>query len=293
MDYIHETVLRDELLSIFAPLEGRVFVDGTVGGAGFSEALLDTSSVWELLVALDVDPAACAAASSRLKPFGERARVVRRSYIEISEVLRELAISTVGGVVLDVGISSNLLESERGFSFRVEGPLDMRMNPESQVTAKGILDVYSEAQLTKMFRTYGEIRGASRLARAVKGAVRSGGLRTTTELAAVVKENFPNAGSKLLARTFQALRIAVNMELENIEEFLTIAPGVLDQGGRLAIISFHSLEDRIVKHTFRRLVAEGGFKLGVRKPIVPEEEEVRRNPRSRSAKLRWIERVSP
>lgn len=293
MEYTHETVLCDELLSIFLPVKGRVFVDGTVGGAGFSAALLEASSTWDRLLGLDVDPAACVAATARLGQFGDRATVLRRSYVEIKDVLEELEIVLADGMVLDVGISSNHLAGERGFSFRIDGPLDMRMDPDSQVSAKGILDVYSEAQLTKMFRTFGEIRGASRLARAVKGAVRSQSLRTTGELAAVVKDAFPNAGSKLLARTFQALRIAVNCELENMEDFLAVAPALLAPGGRLAVISFHSLEDRIVKQGFRRLAAAGGFALGVRRPIVPGVDEVRRNPRSRSAKLRWIERLAP
>jgi 16S rRNA (cytosine1402-N4)-methyltransferase len=292
MAYTHETVLCDELLSIFLPTGGRVFVDGTVGGAGFSVALLEASSTWVRLVGLDVDPAAWAAAAARLGRFGGRATVLRRSYVEIRDVLEELEIYRADGIVLDVGISSNLLEGERGFSFRTDGPLDMRMNPDSQVTAKGILDVYSEVQLTKLFRTFGEIRGATRLAKAVKAAVRERSLRTTGELAAVVKAAFPNAGSKLLARTFQALRIAVNGELENMEEFLAVAPALLAPGGRLAVISFHSLEDRIVKRSFRALADTGEFALGVRKPMVPGVEEVGRNPRSRSAKLRWLERVA-
>jgi len=290
-EYFHAAVLCDELLRVFLPLEMRWFLDCTIGGGGFARALLTEAKDTFRLLGLDVDPDAITAAQKRLALFGERVRCVRRNYAEMEEVLEELEIGQVEGMVLDAGISSNLLEGDRGFSFRKEGPLDMRMDPDGPVTAKGVIDVLSEHQLVQVFRQYGEIRGAARLARAVKSAARSGKMRSTTDLALVVKEAFPNAGSKLLARTFQSLRVRVNSELDNLETFLSVAPSRLARGGRLAVVSFHSLEDRLVKHTFRALAKSGSFRLGTRKPIVPGEAEVSRNPRARSAKMRWIERV--
>ena len=291
MDYRHDTVLREESVAVFSPLHLNCFLDGTLGGGGFSEALLLAADDNLQLVGLDVDPAAIEAASVRLAQFAKRTTLLRRSYVEVAEVLRELGIEAVDGMLLDIGMSSPLLEGDRGFSYRKDGPLDMRMDPESPVTAKALLAVYSEQQLARIFWHFGDIRGSRNLAHAVKMAVRANRLETTTDLVNVVKESFPNAGSKLLARTFQALRIAVNSELDNLEAFLAAAPQCLAVGGRLAVISFHSLEDRIVKHTFRTLAKEGPFKLGCRRPIGPGETEVAANPRSRSAKLRWIERV--
>ena len=284
-------MLCNELLGVFLPLDGHLFVDGTVGGGGFSRALLDESNDNLRLVGLDVDPDAIAAAGARLAGFGERVTLVRRSFVEVEEVLGELSERHLDGMVVDLGISSNLLEGDRGFSYRQEGPLDMRMDPDLPATAAGVIAVLSEPQLTDMFRRYGEIRGGARLARAVKAAAREGKMSTTFDLVRAVKGSLPNAGSKMLARCFQALRIRVNAELENLEELLEVVPGLLAIGGRFAVISFHSLEDRLVKHRFRAYAADGGYRLGTRKPIVPSADEVGANPRARSAKLRWIERV--
>jgi 16S rRNA (cytosine1402-N4)-methyltransferase len=291
MTYHHDTVLREETLAVFSSLQLRRFLDGTLGGGGFSLALMQAAADNLQLIGLDVDPAAIEAATARLEAFAHRVTVVRRSYVEVVDVLSSLGIEAVDGMLLDIGMSSPLLEGERGFSYRKDGPLDMRMDPDSPVTAKGLLAVCGEPQLARIFWHFGDIRGSRNLARAVKEASRANRLETTSDLVEVIKEAFPNAGSKLLARAFQALRIAVNSELDNLEQFLAQAPGRLAVGGRLAIISFHSLEDRIVKHTFRELARGPEFRLGQRKPIVPSEEEVARNPRSRSAKLRWIERV--
>lgn len=291
MVYQHDTVLREETLAVFASLQLRRFLDGTLGGGGFSLALMQAATDQLQLIGLDVDPAAIEAATVRLEAFAQRVEVVRRSYVEVADVLKEREIDGVDGMLIDIGMSSPLLDGERGFSFRKEGPLDMRMDPDSPVTAKALLDVYSEPQLARVFWHFGDIRGSRNLAKAVKVAVRANRLSTTSDLVNVVKDAFPNAGSKLLARTFQALRIAVNSELDNLEAFLAAAPACLAPNGRLAVISFHSSEDRIVKHTFRALAKEGPYKVGTRKPIIPTPEEVAGNPRARSAKLRWIERV--
>ncbi len=291
MEYRHDTVLREESVAVFSTLRLARFLDGTLGGGGFSQALLKAADDNLQLIGLDVDPAAIAAATVRLAEFAKRISLVRRSYVEVAEVLRELQVGAVDGMLLDIGMSSPLLEGDRGFSYRQDGPLDMRMDPESPVTAKALLAVYNEQQLARVFWHFGDIRGSRNLARAVKLAVRANRMETTSDLVEVVKGAFPNAGAKLLARTFQALRIAVNSELDNLESFLGSAPQLLTVGGRLAIISFHSLEDRIVKHTFRKLAKEGPYKVGTRKPIGPGAEEVAANPRSRSAKLRWLERV--
>jgi 16S rRNA (cytosine1402-N4)-methyltransferase len=291
MEYRHDTVLREESVAVFSPLHLTRFLDGTLGGGGFSLELLKAADDNLQLIGLDVDPAAISAASVRLAQFAKRSTLMRRSYVEVAEVLSELGIEAVDGMLLDIGMSSPLLEGDRGFSYRKDGPLDMRMDPESPVTAKGLLAVHNEQQLARIFWDFGDIRGSRNLAKAVKLAVRANKMDTTSDLVGVVKGAFPNAGSKLLARTFQALRIAVNSELDNLESFLASAPQCLAVGGRLAVISFHSLEDRIVKHTFRSLAKEGPYKVGTRKPIGPGREEVAANPRARSAKLRWLERV--
>jgi 16S rRNA (cytosine1402-N4)-methyltransferase len=291
MEYRHETVLCQELLDIFSPFDFTYFVDGTLGGGGFSYALLQAAGNSLRHIGLDVDPAAITAASEKLATFGDRFAIIRRSYVEMADVLNSLGIERVGGITLDLGISSALLEGERGFSYRSTGPLDMRMDPDGYVTAKELLRVLTEKELLEVLRKFGEIRAAPRLARSLKESVRRGRMKNGADLVAAVQEALPESGSKMLARVFQALRIAVNGELENLEAALEVAPECLEVGGKLAIISFHSLEDRMVKHTFRALATTGNFRLGQRKPIIPGEAEIARNPRARSAKLRWLERV--
>jgi 16S rRNA (cytosine1402-N4)-methyltransferase len=291
IEYSHETVLRQELLELFLGIEEGLFVDGTIGGAGFSLALLRTVRPGVRLLGLDLDPEALQAARARLAEFKDRVQLFHGNFAEVPEVLARMGNPRVVGMVLDLGVSSHLLDGERGFSFRKRAPLDMRMNPTGPVTARELLARLSPRELEEMFAVYGEIHNARRLAQVVKQASDLGALECTTDLADLVRNTFPNAGSKLLARVFQALRIKVNGEIESLCAFLRAAPSLLAVGGRVSLVSFHSLEDRATKIRFKELAAGGDFRLGCKKPIVPSEEEIRRNPRARSAKARWIERV--
>lgn len=293
MTYRHEAVLCSELLEVFLPMSRGIMVDGTVGGGGFSSAFMERAGKEVQLVAFDWDPAAIEAATRALSKFSPRVRFFRRNFAEMANELETARVGKVSGIVLDLGLSSSLLEGERGFSFRKEGPLDMRMDPDGIMTARALLEEASVESLQEILRRFGNVQGAGKLASALKEASLSGRLLTTLDLAGVVRQVFPSAGWKLLSRVFQSLRIAVNQELANLERFLGSGPQLLEKGGKLAIVSFHSLEDRLVKTKFRELTARGEFKLGTKKPITPTADEIKANPKSRSAKMRWIERVTP
>ncbi len=289
--YSHESVLVRELVEVFGVLDDGLFVDGTVGGGGFAAALLGGAGEGLKLLGLDVDPDAIQAAATRLRPFGGRVTLARRNYTQIGEELRVVGCDRAAGIVLDLGISSNLLDGERGFSFRISGPLDMRMDPDRNVTAGQVIADASDGELAELLRRFGEVPGAGKVARGIKRAQENGRMETTMDLAHVVRSVLPRMGTRAVATVFQAFRIVVNGELDNLSEFLAVAPGLLRVGGRLGLISFHSLEDRMVKHTFRKLAAGDEYVLGVKKPITPAKEEVDHNSRARSAKFRWIERV--
>lgn len=290
--YSHESVLVRELVEVFGALDDGLFVDGTVGGGGFAAALLGEAGEGLKLLGLDVDPDAIQAATVRLKQFGGRIYLARRNYTQIGEELKVVRCDRAAGIVLDLGISSNLLDGERGFSHRIPGPLDMRMDPNRQVTAATVIADASEAELADLLRRFGEVPSAGRVARAIKTAHDKGRMNTTLDLAHAARTVLPRMGTRAVSTVFQALRIVVNGELDNLAEFLAVAPGLLREGGRLGIISFHSLEDRMVKHTFRTLAREGNYALGVKKPVRPGKREVEINSRARSAKFRWIERVA-
>ncbi|MBM4355469.1 MAG: 16S rRNA (cytosine(1402)-N(4))-methyltransferase RsmH, partial [Deltaproteobacteria bacterium] len=243
-------------------------------------------------VGTDVDPAAVEAARERLGRFGPRFTVQLRSYAEVAEVLDELGIDRLVAAVLDLGISSALLDGEGGFSFRQDGPLDMRMDSGLAVTARDLLNGSTAGELAEMFREYGEIRGAGPLARAIESECRLGRMERTSDLVRVVQDVFPSSGARQLSRAFQAVRIAVNCELDNLSRFLAAVAGRLEIGGRVAVLSFHSLEDRIVKHAFQEWERAGTYRRGTRRPVLPDEAEVRANRRARSAKMRWAERVA-
>ena len=290
--YSHESVLVRELVDVFGVLDEGLFVDGTVGGGGFAAALLGGAGEGLKLLGLDVDPDAIQAAATRLRPFGGRVTLARRNYTQIGEELRVVGCDRAAGIVLDLGISSNLLDGERGFSFRLSGPLDMRMDPDRPVTAAQVIEEASEADLAELLSRFGEVRAAGKVARSIKAACGRGRMESTLDLAHAVRSVLPRMGSRAVAMVFQALRIVVNGELDNLAEFLTVAPELLRPGGRLGVISFHSLEDRMVKHTFKGLASDGQFSLGVKKPVTPGPDEINRNSRARSAKFRWIERVA-
>lgn len=287
----HVPVLLDEVLDWLRPAAGQVFVDGTLGGGGHTAALARRVGSEGLVIALDRDPAALAAAEQNLK--GLAIKLVEANFAELPCVLAQLEIAAVDGVVLDLGLSSDqLADRERGFSFDSDGPLDLRFNPREGQPAWQLIERLSEERLADVIYQYGEERYSRRIARRIVERRREQPIRTAAELARLVRGCVPRrpGGERIDAatRTFQALRIAVNDELKSLETALTCLPDCLRPGGRLAVISFHSLEDRRVKEAFRN---DPRWQVLTRRPIRPGAEETQRNPRSRSAKLRVAART--
>ncbi len=267
-------------------------MDATVGLGGHAEAVLERIGPAGRLIGLDRDEQALAAARRRLERFGDRVTLVHGNFGELEKVLDGLGVREIQGALLDLGLSSlQLDEPGRGFSFGREGPLDMRMDPSAPVTAAEIVNRAPEEELREILRAYGEERWSGRIARAI---ARKRPLATTAQLAEVVRGAVPGAARHgridPATRTFQAIRIAVNRELELLPLGLAQAVRRLSAGGRIVVLSYHSLEDRIVKVTFRGQAREGVLEVITRKPLRPTEEEVARNPRSRSARLRVAER---
>ncbi len=287
---IHIPVLLDEVLQNLEPRPGQVFVDGTLGGGGHTRALLDAVGPGGRVISLDRDPTAIDAATAHfidlpVAPF-------QSNFCDLPEVLEELGIEAVDGILLDLGLSSDqLADRERGFSFSSTGPLDPRFNPSEGKPAWRLIERLSAEHLADLIYLYGEERLSRRIARKIVERRRDNPIETAAELAQLVRSCYPRSRNEKIdpaTRTFQALRIAVNDELKSLEIALRRLPDCLKPGGRLAIISFHSLEDRRVKEAFRddpRLAAL------TRKPIIATEEEIERNPRSRSAKMRVAARV--
>ncbi len=302
----HIPVLLDDILEALLP-DGRAgrIIDGTLGAGGHSAELLAHGA--ESLLGLDRDPQALAIARERLQSFGERAQILHCSYEAMRTVAESIGWADgVDGILLDLGVSSMQFDTpERGFAFMFDAPLDMRFDPTGeQIRASEIVNTYEADELSQIFFKYGEERYSRRIARAI---IKARPLHTTQQLADVVKEAIPrNKREKIhpATRIFQALRIAVNDELGTIERTLPVAIDLLRSGGRLAVISFHSLEDRIVKHHFKDAATEiisppgmvleekvATVKVLTRKPIVADENEIAQNPRSRSAKLRVVEKL--
>jgi len=312
-EFDHESVLTAEVIAHLAPRDNGVYVDGTLGGAGHATAIL-TEALQSTLVGIDRDPDALAAARERLLPFGARVHLVHGQYGDMAAILRELNIGPVNGILLDLGVSSPQLDrAERGFSFTREGPLDMRMDPTRGETALELIRFTDVDDLGELIVELGEERHGKKIARLIKEAVLANRIHTTTELAAVIAKGIPIIEQRKFkihpaTRTFQALRIAVNAELVELERLLDAFPELLAPGGRCAIISFHSLEDRLVKNRFRdlgwtsslprHLAEQAGERvepvctLVTRKAIFASDDEVARNPRSRSARLRVCERTT-
>jgi 16S rRNA (cytosine1402-N4)-methyltransferase len=283
-----------EVLEHLAPARGGVFVDCTVGLGGHARALLEAGA--SRVIGIDRDPAAVAIARERLADFGDRVVIVHRDYRRLAEVLDEQGVAAVSGILADLGVSSMQLDApDRGFSFRRDEPLDMRMDTSSGATAAGVLAGIDETALADVIYEFGEERHSRRIARAIVAARASGPIATTGQLADIVRRAVPRRGYSRIdpaTRTFQALRIWVNRELEGLDAFLAQAIERLQPGGRIAVISFHSLEDRIVKHTFRAIQAAGDdLRVLTKRPLEAGQAEVDRNPRARSAKLRAAERV--
>jgi 16S rRNA (cytosine1402-N4)-methyltransferase len=284
-----------EVLELLAPGRGGVFLDCTVGLGGHARALLGAGAT--RLIGLDRDRDALTRAADALAPWAERVDLVHADYRDAVRVLDARGLDRVDGALADLGVSSLQLEAEgRGFSFRRDEPLDMRMDRSAGPTAADLLATAAEADLADVIFRHGEERHARRIARAIVEARRRAPVLTTGELAAIVRRAVPVRGYQRIdpaTRTFQALRIWVNRELEGLDRFLREIVGRLRAGGRLAVIAFHSLEDRIVKQTFRALAGpEAAIRLLTKRPLRPCEEEVAANPRARSAKLRAAERLS-
>jgi len=281
-----------EVLEQLDPSRGGVFVDCTVGLGGHARALLDAGAT--RLIGFDRDPAAVEAARTALKAFGERVEVVHADYRRLNAVLDERGVGQVNGVLADLGVSSMQLdEPGRGFSFRQDDPLDMRMDTTAGPTAAEALRGVDERTLANLIYEFGEERHSRRIARAIVAARERASIETTRQLADIVRRAIPRKGYSRIdpaTRTFQAIRIWVNRELEGLDGFLGDAARRLAVNGRMAVITFHSLEDRIAKHTLRALQAEGfGLRIRTKRPVVPGEAEIERNPRARSAKLRAAE----
>ena len=292
---IHEPVMVAETVALLAPSRGGLFVDCTVGLGGHARALLEAGA--SRVLGLDRDRDALRVAGERLGPFGDRVVLVHADYRDLGRVLDEHQVTVVDGALADLGVSSLQLDGEgRGFSFRRDEPLDMRMDRSQGPTAADLLRDAGEEEIANVIFQHGEERFSRRIARGIVDARRAGPVATTGQLAQIVRRAVPRRGYQRIdpaTRTFQALRIWVNRELEGLDSFLGSACDRLRAGARLAIITFHSLEDRIVKHAFRALAdGRSALRIVTKRPLVPAEEELAHNPRARSAKLRAIERFA-
>lgn len=311
MDFHHVPVLLQETLEALAIRSDGTYVDCTVGGAGHSTEIAQRLGPGGLLIGFDQDESALIAAGERLAPYGERVRLVRTNFEHIAAVLHDLGQAPVSGILMDIGVSSHQLdEGERGFSFHQNAPLDMRMDRENPISAATVLNEWSEAEIARILWEFGEEKWSRRIAQFIGRARDLAPLQTTGDLVDLIKAAIPagarREGGHPARRSFQAIRIAVNDELGVLQRGLEEALNSLESGGRLVVITFHSLEDRIVKQQFARWVnpctcpptlpvCACGKKPRVthvtRKPVVATEAELEGNPRSRSAKLRAVTRI--
>lgn len=309
--FSHRPVLLDECMEALAIKPDGVYVDGTVGGAGHSSVIASRLGKHGRLLALDQDATAVRVATERLSAYPANIEVVHANFRNLAEVCGERGVERIDGLLLDLGVSSYQLDTaERGFSYRSDAPLDMRMNGDNPLTARNIVNEYAEEDLRRILFEYGEERYSSRIASNIIRARKNRPIETTGELVEIIKASVPthpgDGGHHPAMRTFQALRIEVNAELDVIAPAIRSAVRLMNPGGRIAIITFHSLEDRIVKQTFAELSAgctcpknfpicvcgnRPQIRLVNRKPILPGEQELSENPRSHSAKLRVAERI--
>ena len=311
MEFKHTSVLLEETVDGLNIKPDGIYVDGTLGGGGHAYEVCARLSSKGRFIGIDQDEAAIEAAGIRLRDFGERVTIVRSNYCDMKLRLQELGIDKVDGIVLDLGVSSYQLDTaERGFSYRVDAPLDMRMDRRQKMTAKDIVNDYSEMDLFRIIRDYGEDKFAKNIAKHIVAERENGSIETTGQLIEIIKRAIPMKFQKTAGhpakRTFQAIRIELNRELEVLRESLDDMIDLLNKDGRICIITFHSLEDRIVKSIFKRNedpctcpshfpvcvcgnVSKG--KVVTRKPILPSERELEENSRSKSAKLRVFERA--
>ena len=310
MEYSHVPVLYEEVLESLDIQEDGIYADGTLGGGGHSSGICSRLSERGTLIGIDRDTDALEAASKRLEGYGCRKIFVHSNYSDIKRVLRDLNIENINGALLDLGVSSFQLDnSSRGFSYQYDSPLDMRMDRDEGLTAKDVVNGYSEQELSRIIKEYGEEKWAARIAKFICSAREEKEIDTTYELVDIIKAAIPASarreGPHPARRTFQAIRIEVNQELEHLRDCLDDFIDALAPGGRLAVISFHSLEDRIVKECFQRHLNPCTCPPGLpcvcgkvpdvkkvtRKPVEASAEELLVNPRARSAKLRVIEKI--
>ena len=311
MDFSHKSVLLSETIDNLSVKPEGIYVDGTLGGGGHAFQVCEKLSSKGRFVGIDQDASAIAAASERLAPFEKQVSIVRSNYEAMPQVLRDLGIQKVDGIVLDLGVSSHQLDTaDRGFSYREDAPLDMRMDQRQQMTAKDIVNGYSESELYRIIRDYGEDRFAKNIAKHIVKMRQEKPIETTFELVEAIKRAIPAKvrakGGHPAKQTFQAIRIELNRELDVLRDSLEQMIDLLNPHGRICVITFHSLEDRIVKSIFRKCenpcvcppnfpvctcnaVSKG--KVISRKPIIPSEEECIGNSRAKSAKLRVFERI--
>jgi 16S rRNA (cytosine1402-N4)-methyltransferase len=307
----HTPVMLEKVLQSLRCKPGGIYVDGTLGGGGHARAILENTAPDGLLIGIDRDDDALLESEKRLQPFGQRKILIKGNFADIGEILTNLNIRKVDGILLDLGVSSHQLDTaDRGFSFSLDAPLDMRMDQSSRYSAYDLVNLSPEKELRQVIRDYGEEPMAGRIARAILAKRASAPIRTTIELADVVCRAVRRQGVRKkvhpATRTFQAIRIAVNQELSNLSTAMDAGIDQLGQGGRFSIISFHSLEDRIVKETFRswegrcqcppglpvcQCQREAKLRVLTRKPLRPEAGESETNPRARSARLRTAEKI--
>ena len=310
MDFKHISVLLDETIDGLDIKPDGIYVDGTLGGGGHSYEILKRLSPKGRLIGIDQDGEALKAAGERLKEFENQITLVRSNYCEIDKVLKELNVEKVDGILLDIGVSSYQLDNlERGFSYKSDAPLDMRMDTRQELTAADVVNTYSENELFKIIKDYGEDKFAKNIAKHIVLARKEKPLETTKELSEVIKRAIPMKvqakGGHPAKKTFQAIRIEVNQELTVLKESIDKMIDLLKPNGRICIITFHSLEDRIVKTKFREnenpCTCQPNFpvcvcgkkskgKVITRKPIIPSEDEIEENKRAKSSKLRIFER---
>ncbi len=285
----------DEVIFYLNCEPGKVYVDGTAGGGGHAAAILESTVPNGFLLGLDWDIEAIMQSEQTLSPYQGRYRLLQENFVHLAHVLEASPWKKVDGVFLDLGVSfHHLNDPQRGFSFLKEGPLDMRMNRQGNLTAAEVVNEFSQRQLTEIIREYGEEKWATKIAKRIVEIRKKVFIETTLQLSKIVENAIPKRywPRKIhpATRTFQAIRIVVNKEIENLENFLKDVIDLLKPQGRLVIISFHSLEDRLVKGYFRSWAKEGLVKLLTKKPIVPTVQEIKKNPHARSAKLRAVEK---
>ena len=306
IEFKHIPIMLDEVIEGLDIKPDGIYVDGTLGGGGHSYEIAKRLVSGGRLIGIDQDEAAIKAAGARLSGFGDRVTVVRSNYAQMVSVLQSLGIEQVDGILLDLGVSSHQLDNaERGFSYMEDAPLDMRMDRRQEKTARDIVNYYSQAELTRIIRDYGEDKFAAKIAAKIIGFRENKPVETTGELAEIIKSAIPVkyrlTGGHPAKRTFQAIRIELNRELGVLEESIEGMLDILSDGGRMAVITFHSLEDRIVKSAFKKAESpctcppdfpicvcgkkSKGF-VTSRKPLIPSDEETERNPRAKSSKLR-------